>query len=169
MTSIDLLRYKPKHHKMSIVLYNLLLQNQDKSYLPSLSDVAGMSGVNKSDAKKRLQDLANMGLVLISMSEKSNRIGHNLAENMEKLFNPILENQREGGMESFFLIQKAKRHYLDNACYFEVLKQDIAIEQPDAISIPILDNESFDVANAVAIKIEFLKRYVYIQNRSSQT
>ena len=154
MTSIDLLRYKPKHHKMSIVLYNLLLQNQDKSYLPSLSDVAGMSGVNKSDAKKRLQDLANMGLVSISMSEKSTRIGHNLAEKLEKLFNPVLENQREGGMESFFLIQKAKRYHLDNACYFEVLRQDITIEQPDAISIPILDNESFDVANAVAIEIE---------------
>ena len=154
MTTMDLLKYKPKHHKMSIVLYNLLLQNQDKSYLPSLSDIAGMSGVNKSDAKKRLQDLANMGLVSISMSEKSNRIGHNLAENMEKLFNPILENQREGGMESFFLIQKAKKHHLDNACYFEVLKQDITIEQPDAISIPMLDNESFDVANAVAIEIE---------------
>ena len=154
MTSIDLLRYKPKHHKMSIVLYNLLLQNQDKSYLPSLSDVAGMSGVNKSDAKKRLQDLANMGLVSISMSEKSNRIGHKIAEKLEKLFNPILENQREGGMESFFLIQKAKRHHLDNACYFEVLRQDITIEQPDAISIPMLDNESFDVANAVAIEIE---------------
>ena len=154
MTSIDLLKYKPKHHKMSIVLYNLLLQNQDKSYLPSLSDVAGMSGVNKSDAKKRLQDLANMGLVSISMSEKSTRIGHCLAEKLEKLFNPILENQREGGMESFFLIQKAKRHHLDNAFYFEVLRQDIKIEQPDAISIPILDNESFDVANAVAIEIE---------------
>ena len=154
MALIDLLRYKPKHHKMSIVLYNLLLQNQDKSYLPSLSDVAGMSGVNKSDAKKRLQDLANMGLVSISLSEKSTRIGHKLAEKLEKLFNPVLENQREGGMESFFLIQKAKRHHLDNACYFEVLKQDITIEQPDAISIPILDNESFDVANAVAIEIE---------------
>ena len=62
MTSIDLLIYKPKHHKMSIVLYNLLLQNKDKSYRPSLSDIAGMSGANKSDAKKRLQDLANMGL-----------------------------------------------------------------------------------------------------------
>ena len=154
MTSIDLLRYKPKHHKMSIVLYNILLQNQDKSYLPSLSDVAGMSGVNKSDAKKRLQDLANVGLVSISMSEKSTRIGHSLAEKLEKLFNPVLENQREGGMESFFLIQQAKRHHLDNACYFEVLKQDITVEQPDAISIPILDNESFDVANAVAIEIE---------------
>ena len=101
MTSIDLLRYKPKHHKMSIVLYNLLRQNQDKSYMPSLSDVAGMSGVNKSDAKKRLQDLANMGLVSISLSEKSTRMGHNLAEKLEKLFNPVLENQREGGMESF--------------------------------------------------------------------
>ena len=154
MASIDLLRYKPKHHKMSIVLYNLLLQNQDKSYLPSLSDVAGMSGVNKSDAKKRLQDLANMGLVSISMSEKSNRIGHGIVEKLEKLFNPILENQREGGMESFFLIQQAKRHHLDNASYFEVLRQDITIEQPDAISIPMLDNESFDVANAVAIEIE---------------
>ncbi len=154
MASIDLLRYKPKHHKMSIVLYNLLRQNQDKSYLPSLSDVAGMSGVNKSDAKKRLQDLANMGLVSISLSEKSNRIGHRLSEKLEKLFNPVLENQREGGMESFFLIQKAKRHHLDNAYYFEVLKQDITIEQPDAISIPILDNESFDVVNAVAIEIE---------------
>jgi len=154
MASIDLLRYKPKHHKMSIVLYNLLLQNQDKSYRPSLSDIAGMSGVNKSDAKKRLQDLANMGLVSISMSEKFTRIGHNLAEKLEKLFNPVLENQREGGMESFFLIQEAKRHHLDYACYFEVLRQDITIEQPDAISIPILDNESFDVANAVAIEIE---------------
>lgn len=154
MTSIDLLRYKPKHHKMSIVLYNLLRQNQDKSYMPSLSDVAGMSGVNKSDAKKRLQDLANMGLVSISLSEKSTRMGHNLAEKLEKLFNPVLENQREGGMESFFLIQQAKRHHLNNACYFEVLRQDITIEQPDAISIPILDNESFDVANAVAIEIE---------------
>ena len=154
MTSIDLLRYKPKHHKMSIVLYNLLLQNQDKSYLPSLSDVAGMSGVNKSDAKKRLQDLANMGLVSISLSEKSTRIGHKMVEKLEKLFNPVLENQREGGMESFFLIQKAKRHHLDNAFYFEVLRQDITIEQPDAISIPILDNESFDVANSVAIEIE---------------
>ncbi len=93
-------------------------------------------------------------LVSISMSEKSTRIGHGLAEKMDKLFNPILENQREGGMESFFLIQEAKRHHLDHAWYFEVLKQDITIKQPDAISIPILDNESFDVANAVAIEIE---------------
>ena len=155
MALIDLLRYKPKHHKMSIVLYNLFLQkNQDRSYLPSLSDIAGMSGVNKSDAKKRLQELANMGLVSISTSEKSTRMGHRLAEKLDKLFNPVLENQREGGMESFFLIQEAKRHHLDNACYFEVLKQDITIEQPDAISIPTLDNESFDVANSVAIEIE---------------
>ncbi len=154
MASIDLLRYKPKHHKMSIVLYNLLLQNQDKSYLPSLSQISGMSGANKSDAKKRLQDLANMGLVSISTSEKSTRIGHKLEEKLEKLFNPVLENQREGGMESFYLVQEAKRQHLDNACYFEVLKQDITIEQPDAISIPMLDNESFDVANSVAIEIE---------------
>lgn len=154
MTSIDLLRYKPKHHKMSIVLYSLPLQNQNKSYLPSLSQISGMSGANKSDAKKRLQDLANMGLVSISTFEKSTRMGHKLAEKLDKLFNPVLENQREGGMESFYLIQEAKRHHLDNACYFEVLKQDITIEQPDAISIPILDNESFDVANSVAIEIE---------------
>ena len=155
MASIDLLRYKPKHHKMSIVLYNLLLQkNQDKSYLPSLSQISGLSGVNKADAKKRLQDLANMRLVSISHPEKSTKIEHSLAEKMQNLFNPVLENQREGGMESFYLIQEAKRHHLDNACYFEVLRQDITIEQPDAISIPMLDNESFDVANAVAIEIE---------------
>ena len=57
-------------------------------------------------------------------------------------------------MESFFLIQQAKRYHLDNEDYFEVLKQDITIEQPDCISIPILDNESFDVLNSVAIEVE---------------
>ena len=160
MTSISLVEYKPKHHKIGIVMHNLIKNRQqqdsdsNKSYRPSLSDIAGVSGVNKADAKVRLQNLANMGLVSISPSETSSRIEHSISGKLERLFNPVLENQREGGMESFFLIQQAKRHHLDHACYFEVLKQDITIEQPDAISIPMLDNESFDVANAVAIEIE---------------
>ena len=158
MTSVSLAEYKPKHHKICVVMHNLVKNRQDtennKSYRPSLSDIAGISGVNKADAKVRLQNLANMGLVSINPSETSSRIEHSLSSKLEKLFNPILENQREGGMESFFLIQKAKRHHLDHECYFEVLKQDITIEQPDAISVPILDNESFDVANSVAIEIE---------------
>ncbi|WP_420544680.1 hypothetical protein [Nitrosopumilus sp.] len=157
MTSIRLAEYKPKHHKICIVMHNLIKNRQDtdnKSYRPSLSDIAGISGVNKADAKVRLQNLANMGLVSISPSKTSSRIEHSISDKLEKLFNPTLENQREGGMESFFLIQEAKKHHLDHGRYFEILKQDITIEQPDAISIPTLDNESFDVANGIAIEIE---------------
>jgi len=154
--SANFSEYKPKSHKLCIVMYNLLKNRQtmgNESYRPNLSEISGLSGVNKSQVKMRLQALANQGLVTMNKGEQS-RIEFELSPKLHKLFNPVLENQREGGMESFFLIQHAKRYHLDNEDYFEVLKQDITIEQPDAISIPILDNDSFDVLNSVAIEIE---------------
>jgi len=138
------------------VIHNLLKNRQtmgNESYRPNLSEISGLSGVNKSQVKMRLQALANQGLVTMNKGEQS-RIEFELSPKLHKLFNPVLENQREGGMESFFLIQQAKKYHLDNEDYFEVLKQDITIEQPDAISIPMLDNDSFDVLNSVAIEIE---------------
>ncbi len=156
MTSTNFSEYRPKSHKLCIVIHNLLKNRQtlgNESNRPNLSEISGLSGVNKSQVKMRLQTLANQGLVTMNKGELS-RIEFELSSNLDKLFNPVLENQREGGMESFFLIQQAKRHHLDNEDYFEVLKQDITIEQPDCISIPILDNESFDVLNSVAIEIE---------------
>jgi len=156
MTSANFSEYRPKSHKLCIVIHNLLKNRQtmgNESYRPNLSEISGLSGVNKSQVKMRLQALANQGLVTMSKGELS-RIEFELSSNLDKLFNPVLENQREGGMESFFLIQQAKRYHLDNEDYFEVLKQDITIEQPDCISIPILDNESFDVLNSVAIEVE---------------
>ena len=156
MTSTNFSEYRPKSHKLCIVIHNLLKNRQtlgNESYRPNLSEISGLSGVNKSQVKMRLQALANQGLVTMNKGELS-RIEFELSSNLDKLFNPVLENQREGGMESFFLIQQAKKHHLDNEDYFEVLKQDITIEQPDCISIPILDNESFDVLNSVAIEIE---------------
>ena len=156
MASIDFSEYRPKSHKLCIVINNLLKNRQsigNESYRPNLSEISGLSGVNKSQVKLRLQSLANQGLVTMSKGESS-RIEFDISPSLDRLFNPVLENQREGGMESFFLIQQAKKHHLDNEHYFEVLKQDITIEQPDAIAIPILDNESFDVLNSVAIEIE---------------
>lgn len=156
MTSANFSEYRPKSHKLCIVMYNLLKNRQtmgNESYRPNLSEISGLSGVNKSQVKLRLQTLANQGLVTMSKGELS-RIEFELSPSLDKLFNPVLENQREGGMESFFLIQQAKKHHLDNEDYFEVLRQDITIEQPDAIAIPILDNDSFDVLNSVAIEIE---------------
>ena len=156
MVSADFSEYRPKSHKLCIVINNLLKNRQtigSESYRPNLSEISGLSGVNKSQVKLRLQNLANQGLVTMSKGESS-RIEFELSSSLDKLFNPLLENQREGGMESFFLIQQAKKHHLDNEDYFEMLKQDITIEQPDAIAIPILDNESFDVLNSVAIEIE---------------
>jgi len=156
MASANFSEYRPKSHKLCIVIHNLLKNRQtmgNESYRPNLSEISGLSGVNKSQVKMRLQALANQGLVMMNKGELS-RIEFDLSPNLDKLFNPVLENQREGGMESFFLIQQAKKHHLDNEDYFEVLKQDITIEQPDCISIPILDNESFDVLNSVAIEIE---------------
>jgi len=156
MASANFSEYMPKYHKLCIVMYNLLKNRQtmgNESYRPNLSEISGLSGVNKSQVKLRLQALANQGLVTMNKGKQS-RIEFELSPKLHKLFNPVLENQREGGMESFFLIQQAKRYHLDNEDYFEVLKQDITIEQPDAISIPILDNDSFDVLNSVAIEIE---------------
>jgi len=156
MASANFSEYRPKSHKLCIVMYNLLKNRQtigNESYRPNLSEISGLSGVNKSQVKQRLQALANQGLVTMNKGELS-RIEFELSPNLDKLFNPVLENQREGGMESFFLIQQAKKHHLDNEDYFEVLRQDITIEQPDCISIPILDNDSFDVLNSVAIEIE---------------
>ena len=156
MASANFSEYRPKSHKLCIVIHNLLKNRQtigNESYRPNLSEISGLSGVNKSQVKIRLQALANQGLVTMNKGEQS-RIEFELSPKLHKLFNPVLENQREGGMESFFLIQQAKRYHLDNEDYFEVLKQDITIEQPDAISIPILDNDSFDVLNGVAIEIE---------------
>jgi len=156
MASANFSEYRPKSHKLCIVIHNLLKNRQtmgNESYRPNLSEISGLSGVNKSQVKIRLQTLANQGLVTMSKGELS-RIEFELSPNLDKLFNPVLENQREGGMESFFLIQQAKKHHLDNENYFEVLRQDITIEQPDCISIPILDNDSFDVLNSVAIEIE---------------
>jgi len=156
MASANFSEYMPKSHKLCIVMYNLLKNRQtmgNESYRPNLSEISGLSGVNKSQVKLRLQALANQGLVTMNKGKQS-RIEFELSPKLHKLFNPVLENQREGGMESFFLIQQAKRYHLDNEDYFEVLKQDITIEQPDAISIPILDNDSFDVLNSVAIEIE---------------
>jgi len=156
MTSANFSEYRPKSHKLCIVIHNLLKNRQtmgNESYRPNLSEISGLSGVNKSQVKLRLQALANQGLVTMNKGEQS-RIEFELSPKLHKLFNPVLENQREGGMESFFLIQQAKKYHLDNEDYFEVLKQDITIEQPDAISIPILDNDSFDVLNSVAIEIE---------------
>jgi len=156
MASANFSEYRPKSHKLCIVIHNLLKNRQtmgNESYRPNLSEISGLSGVNKSQVKMRLQALANQGLVTMNKGEQS-RIEFELSPKLHKLFNPVLENQREGGMESFFLIQQAKKYHLDNEDYFEVLKQDITIEQPDAISIPILDNDSFDVLNSVAIEIE---------------
>jgi len=156
MASANFSEYMPKSHKLCIVIHNLLKNRQtmgNESYRPNLSEISGLSGVNKSQVKMRLQALANLGLVTMNKGEQS-RIEFELSPKLHKLFNPVLENQREGGMESFFLIQQVKRYHLDNEDYFEVLKQDITIEQPDAISIPILDNDSFDVLNSVAIEIE---------------
>ena len=156
MASANFSEYRPKSHKLCIVIHNLLKNRQtigNESYRPNLSEISGLSGVNKSQVKQRLQNLANQGLVTMNKGELS-RIEFELSPNLDKLFNPVLENQREGGMESFFLIQQAKKHHLDNEDYFEVLRQDITIEQPDCISIPILDNDSFDVLNSVAIEIE---------------
>ena len=156
MTSANFSEYQPKSHKLCIVIHNLLKNRQtigNESYRPNLSEISGLSGVNKSQVKQRLQNLANQGLVTMNKGESS-RIEFELSTKLHKLFNPVLENQREGGMESFFLIQQAKRYHLDNEDYFEVLRQDITIEQPDCISIPILDNDSFDVLNSVAIEIE---------------
>ena len=156
MVSANFSEYRPKSHKLCIVINNLLKNRQtmgNESYRPNLSEISGLSGVNKSQVKLRLQNLANQGLITMSKGESS-RIEFELSPSLDKLFNPLLENQREGGMESFFLIQQAKKYHLDNEDYFEVLKQDITIEQPDAIAIPILDNESFDVLNSVAIEIE---------------
>ena len=156
MASANFSEYRPKSHKLCIVIHNLLKNRQtmgNESYRPNLSEISGLSGVNKSQVKIRLQTLANQGLVTMNKGEQS-RIEFELSPNLDKLFNPVLENQREGGMESFFLIQQAKKHHLDNEDYFEVLRQDITIEQPDCISIPILDNDSFDVLNSVAIEIE---------------
>lgn len=156
MVSANFSEYRPKSYKLCIIMYNLLKNRQtteNKSYKPNLSEISGLSGVNKSQVKQRLQTLANQGLVTMNKGELS-RIEFELSPKLHKLFNPILENQREGGMESFFLIQQAKKYHLDNENYFEVLKQDITIEQPDCISIPILDNDSFDVLNSVAIEIE---------------
>ena len=154
MISTNLSEYKPKLHKLCIVLYNLLQSRQisDKSYRPNLSQISRLSGVNKADAKSRLQNLANLGL--ITMNKGESKIEFDLSPRLDRLFNPVLENQREGGMESFYLIQQAKKHYLDCENYFEALKQDISIEQPDCIAIPILDNEGFDILNATAIEIE---------------
>jgi len=157
MATANFSEYRPKSHKLCIVIHNLLKNRQttgNESYRPNLSEISGISGVNKSEVKIRLQTLANLGLVAMNKKESSTRMEFALSAKLDKLFNPILENQREGGMESFFLIQHAKKYHLDNEDYFEVLRQDIAIEQPDAISIPILDNESFDVLNSVAIEIE---------------
>jgi DNA-binding MarR family transcriptional regulator len=156
MASANFSEYRPKSHKLCIVMYNLLKNRQtmgNESYRPNLSEISGLSGVNKSQVKMRLQALANQGLVTMNKGKQS-RIEFELSPKLHKLFNPVLENQREGGMESFFLIQQAKRYHLDNEDYFEVLKQDITIEQPDAVSIPMLDNDSFDVLNGVAIEIE---------------
>ena len=156
MASANFSEYRPKSHKLCIVIHNLLKNRQtigNESYRPNLSEISGLSGVNKSQVKQRLQTLANQGLVTMNKGELS-RIEFELSPNLDKLFNPVLENQREGGMESFFLIQQAKKHHLDNEDYFEVLRQDITIKQPDCISIPILDNDSFDVLNSVAIEIE---------------
>ena len=156
MASANFSEYRPKSHKLCIVIHNLLKNRQttgNESYRPNLSEISGLSGVNKSQVKQRLQTLANQGLVTMNKGELS-RIEFELSSNLDKLFNPVLENQREGGMESFFLIQQAKKHHLDNEDYFEVLRQDITIKQPDCISIPILDNDSFDVLNSVAIEIE---------------
>jgi DNA-binding transcriptional regulator GbsR (MarR family) len=157
MATANFSEYRPKSHKLCIVIHNLLKNRQttgNESYKPNLSEISGISGVNKSEVKIRLQTLANLGLVSMNKKESSTRMEFALSAKLDKLFNPILENQREGGMQSFFLIQHAKKYHLDNEDYFEVLRQDITIEQPDAISIPILDNESFDVLNSVAIEIE---------------
>ena len=157
MISMDLSQYKPKVHKLCIAIHNLLKNRQNtslsQSYLPNMSEISGISGVNKTDVKSRLQDLANTGLILMQKGSSS-RIEFGFADKLDRLFNPILENQREGGMESFHLIQKAKEHYLESGNYVEILKQDIQIVQPDAVSIPRLDNDSFDISNANAIEIE---------------
>ena len=143
---------------MCIVIHNLLKNRQNTliqsavPYRPNLSEISGMSGVNKADVKSRLQELANLGL--ITMQKGPSRIEFGFSKKLDLLFNPVLENQREGGMESFYLIQQAKDHYLNNGSYFEVLQQDIAIEQPDAIAVPLLDNESFNIAVAESIEIE---------------
>ena len=158
MISLDLSQYRPKAHKLCIAIHNLVQNRQNTismpavQYRPNLSEISGISGVNKADVKSRLQELANFGLV--TMQKGQSRIEFGLSEKLDRLFNPVLENQREGGMESFYLIQKAKKHYLDNTSYFEVLKQDISIQQPDAIMIPVLDNESFSVSKSIAIEIE---------------
>ncbi len=108
MISVNLSGYRPKLHKLCIVMYNLLQNRQisDKSYRPNLSQISGLSGVNKSDAKSRLQNLANLGLV--TMEKGESRIEFDLSPKLDRLFNPVLENQREGGMKSFYLIQQAK-------------------------------------------------------------
>ncbi len=159
MITIDLSQYRPKAHKLCIAIHNLLKNRRNNNtnpdgqpYRPNLSDVSGVSGVNKGDVKSRLQELANFGMV--TMQKGTSRIEFGLSDMLDRIFNPVLENQREGGMESFYLIQKAKEHHLARQCYFETLKQDISIEQPDAIAIPHLDNESFNIMKAMAIEIE---------------
>jgi len=159
MITIDISQYRPKAHKLCIAIYNLLKNRRSNNtnpdgqpYRPNLSEISGISGVNKGDVKSRLQELANFGMV--TMQKGTSRIEFGLSDILDRIFNPVLENQREGGMESFYLIQKAKDHYLAYQCYFETLKQDISIEQPDAIAIPHLDNESFNIMRALAIEIE---------------
>ena len=159
MITIDISQYRPKAHKLCIAIYNLLKNRRSNNtnpdgqpYRPNLSEISGISGVNKGDVKSRLQELANFGMV--TMQKGTSRIEFGLSDILDRIFNPVLENQREGGMESFYLIQKTKDHYLAHQCYFETLKQDISIEQPDAIAIPHLDNESFNIMRALAIEIE---------------
>jgi len=159
MINIDMSQYRPKAHKLCIAIHNLLKNRRSNNtnpdgqpYRPNLSEISGISGVNKGDVKSRLQELANFGMV--TMQKGTSRIEFGLSDILNRIFNPVLENQREGGMESFYLIQKAKDHYLAHQCYFETLKQDISIEQPDAIAIPHLDNESFNILKAMAIEIE---------------
>ncbi len=161
MLSMDFSRYKPKAHKLCIAIYGLLKNRQNtlssqpeqQQYRPNLSEISGISGVNKTDVKSRLQELVNLGLVIMQKG-RSSRIEFGFSEKLDRIFNPVLKNQREGGMESFYLIQRAKHRYLDQEHYFETLRQDISIEQPDAIAVPILDNESFSVTSSVAIEVE---------------
>ena len=98
MTSANFSEYRPKSHKLCIVIHNLLKNRQtmgNESYRPNLSEISGLSGVNKSQVKMRLQALANQGLVTMSKGELS-RIEFELSPNLDKLFNPVLGESKRG-------------------------------------------------------------------------
>jgi rubrerythrin len=88
------------------------------------------------------------------MNKGQKRIEFLLTDKLKNLFYPVLENQREGGVESAYLIQNAKEHHLMQEHYFEALSQQIGKELCDAIAIPRLDRDNFDILKSIAIEVE---------------